>query len=156
MTSNLKEFKIRRATADKLLKGLTERIAEYNDNPYKPYYVKRAVVFGSYVNNPGREMLSDLDIGINLDLRYDDDALTEILIRSDCLDILSRHPSYDGRWGKPLYPILLSYRGAVRFLRNRSPYISIHKIGSDSTIFSGVTKEIDIGAVNRNVFGVPS
>lgn len=150
MTSNSKEFKIHRATADKLLKGLTERIAEHNDNPYKPYFVERAVVFGSYVNDPGREMLSDLDIGLKLGYRYEGDFSDRVMY-SDYQDILTRCPSYAGMGEEPMYIWELTFQETLRFLRNRSHYISVHLIGQDEAIFSGVTKEIEVGTINRTI-----
>lgn len=149
MTSASKEFKMHRSTADRLLKGLTERIAIYNDNPWKPYVVERAVVFGSYVNAPEREMLSDLDIGIKLTDRYEGE-IGNIAFKLEYDEILERCPSYRHRLEMPVAMWGLTYDDALRYLRNRSHYISFHPIGEDAAIFSNVTQEIDVGEIDRS------
>ena len=149
MTSASKEFKMHRSTADRLLKGLTERIAIYNDNPWKPYVVERAVVFGSYVNAPEKEMLSDLDIGIKLTDRYEGE-ICKIAFELEYDEILERCPSYRHRLEMPVAMWGLTYDEALRYLRNRSHYISFHPIGEDAAIFSDVTREIDVGEIDRS------
>ena len=149
MTSASKEFMMHRSTADRLLKGLTERIAIYNDNPWKPYFVERAVVFGSFVNAPEREMLSDLDIGFKLTGRYKG-KISRVAFELEYDEILERCPSYRHRLEMPVAMWRLTYDDALRYLRNRSHYISFHPIGEDEAIFMDVTQEIDVGEIDRS------
>ena len=70
MTSSRKDIRIKRSTADKLLDGVKERILLANANDSFCYRIKRAVVFGSYVNDPDKDTLGDLDIGIEFEAKY--------------------------------------------------------------------------------------
>ena len=71
MTSASKEFKMHRSTADRLRKGVEERIRSYNADNRRSLCVTGAVIFGSYVNDPGKEMLSDLDVGLEMGNRFE-------------------------------------------------------------------------------------
>ena len=57
-----------RATAKRYLDATLERIKQYNTDADNPLYVKKAVVFGSYINSD-KEMLSDLDIALAWEIR---------------------------------------------------------------------------------------
>ncbi len=87
MTSKSKQFKIHRATAKNLLDGVIHRIQDYNHIPCYPYCIPRAVVFGSYVNDPQKEMLSDLDIGLEVKTRHDDSKIRDYAFESLYEDI---------------------------------------------------------------------
>lgn len=75
MTSASKEFKMHRSTADRLRKEVEERIRSFNADNRRTLCVTRAVIFGSYVNDPGKEMLSDLDVGLEMGNRFEPDFL---------------------------------------------------------------------------------
>ncbi len=77
MTSNNKDRKMTRAKADELLGKVRKNIIECNKQPHLVFCVKRAVVFGSYVNNPEAEKISDLDIGLDFGYRYEDSKVRE-------------------------------------------------------------------------------
>ena len=149
MTCDRKDLKMHRKTADRLLRELTERIAVYNDNPWKPYAITRAVVFGSYVNNPERELLSDLDIGVQLDPRYQG-KISKTAFELEYEEILERCPSYRHRWEYPHCLLSVTYYDAIIYLRKRSGYISIHDIDSDKAIFTKRIQEIDVGEIDRS------
>lgn len=70
MTVKNKNVKMHRATATKYVKETIKRIREYNNNLTNPLFVKKAVVFGSYVNTD-KEMLSDVDIALDWGIRKD-------------------------------------------------------------------------------------
>ena len=68
MTVRNKNVKMHRATATEYVKKAIARIREYNKDPTNPLFVKKAVVFGSYINTD-KEMLSDVDIALAWGIR---------------------------------------------------------------------------------------
>ena len=134
MTSNRKDRKMKRSTADRLLEEIQERILEVNENPDYCYRVTEALVFGSYVNDPGREMLSDLDIAIRLEAKYPRDS-PQFKARQD----LAKTNDY-------LLMLVWQQEEIYRFIRNRNGYISIHKLGAfpeeDEIILSDKTMQL--------------
>lgn len=56
---------IHRATAEKKLNGLLERVAQVNYDPYFLYSVKQVKVFGSYLDD-SKDRLGDIDVVIEL------------------------------------------------------------------------------------------
>ena len=151
MTSKSKDNKMHRATADKLKRELTERIVSYNANEDNPIVINRAVIFGSYVNNPEREMLSDLDVGIEYGPRYEGEKQKKIV--DDSFEYITMiAPSYERKFSNPLFG---KWDAARRFmaigLRGGSHYISIHRINEDAAIFDKKVEEIDVGEIVRSV-----
>ena len=116
MTSNNKNKKMKRETADKLLEGVKERIYKVNHNPSYCYSITEAKVFGSYVNSD-KDMLSDLDIAIRLEPKYGRDSQEFRDKREECLS-MDYLIYYD--WPR---------QDVLRFIRNRHPYISVHVLG---------------------------
>ena len=70
MTVKNKNVKMHRTTAKRYLDTTLERIKQYNAEDDNPLYIKKAVVFGSYINSD-KEMLSDLDIALLWSIRQD-------------------------------------------------------------------------------------
>ena len=66
MTSNRKDVRMKRKKADELLEGMKHRIFEVNSDDRFICKITRAVVFGSYVNDPEKDTLGDLDIALNI------------------------------------------------------------------------------------------
>lgn len=58
----------KRETADKALKNVLEKIEDANKNKEFIYFVKKAVLFGSYINS-NKEKIGDLDIALYLELK---------------------------------------------------------------------------------------
>ena len=133
MTSSRKDVRIKRETADRLLSGLRERILQANANESFCYRIKRAVVFGSYVNDPNREALGDLDIGILFEAKY---PFNSEEFRNKERECKSSDWFKAMAWPK---------EEVVRYLRNRSGYISIHDIETDhEAIFSKNIIELEV------------
>ncbi len=59
---------IRRQTAEKILEDFIGRIHELNSSPHYLYYVRRALLFGSYLSD--KERLGDIDIIVEIKCRY--------------------------------------------------------------------------------------
>jgi len=144
VTSNRKDVRIKRSTADKLLEGLTERALQINKDPYYLYKVSRLVVFGSYVNDPEMDTLGDLDIGFLLEPKHSG-QMQESLERK-------RSKSAPGYldWMTAMF---WSQEEVLRRLRNRSAYISLHRIGGpeDEAIFSKSVMEIPLSVKARKL-----
>lgn len=137
MTSTRKDVRMKRSTADRLLKGVQERILEVNRNPDFCYYVREAVVFGSYVNAPEKDMLGDLDIALDLVPRYDKNGPE--MQRKMCE--YSGHGSFLDYLDWPLAEVL-------KYIRNKSGYISLDGLHmydeEDAIIFSGKTMNLEV------------
>lgn len=119
---------MKRSTADRLLEGLKERILAVNEDDRFVYKVQRAVVFGSYVNNPEMDMLGDLDIGYELEPRE-----SEHDKHLEKLHAKQQECNTDDWWTALWWP----QNEVIRFIRNRSGYISLHPIHVDhEAIFS--------------------
>ena len=128
MTVNDKGRTMKRSTADRLLDGVRERIIQANRNEDFACRVERAVVFGSYVNEPDRDRIGDLDIAIRLVDRYPKGEMN--IVRQRKIREAPGHMDtiYAMSW----------YREEVyRFIRNRSPYIQILDMDLDAeAVFS--------------------
>ena len=126
MTSDRKDIRLKRSTADRLLDGVKERIIEVNMSDRFVYGVNRAVVFGSYVNSD-INMLGDLDIGVELKSKYEGEE-HKLMCDKKCEE--SKLPGIIGWLCWPTEEV-------YRYIKNRSAYISIHNIQNDSeAIFS--------------------
>ena len=133
MTSSRKDIRIRRSTADRLLDGVKERILLANADECFCYRIKRAVVFGSYVNDPEKDTLGDLDIGIEFEAKYPQNSPE---YQSKMYECNTSDWLVAAAWPK---------NEVIRFLRNRSGYISIHDIDYDSeAIFSSDIIELEV------------
>lgn len=58
----------KRETADKVLKNVLDKIKEVNKDKDFIYYIKKAIIFGSYINS-NNEKIGDLDIALYLELK---------------------------------------------------------------------------------------
>lgn len=54
---------ITRVTAERHLKAVIQRVADYNADPKYLFYIEQIIVFGSYLN-PDVSLLGDIDIAI--------------------------------------------------------------------------------------------
>lgn len=136
MTSRRKDVRIRRSTADRMVKELQERILEINSDDRYAYKVGRAVIFGSYVNSDC-DTLGDIDVGYLLEKRFSDRARHDSLVES----IRRNHRCSD--W---LLRLAWPMEEVIRRIRNRSGYISLHPIGTkeDEAIFSKEWMELEV------------
>lgn len=149
MTSASKEFKMHRSTADRLRKGVEERIRSFNADNRRTMCVTRAVIFGSYVNDPGKEMLSDLDVGLEIENRFTGE------IHRRCADeerIRTRRamPSVGDDF---VVYMAVPENNLMKHIRNRSKYISLHLMceTENKAIFSKEVLELDVGDIDRTV-----
>lgn len=120
MTSNRKDVRMKRSTADRLLEGVKERISEVNNNDNFLYKVTYAVVFGSYVN-AGRDMIGDLDIALRVEPKGEGDGF-----KKKCEQKERECKSSD--W---LMCMAWPREEVLRYIKNKSGYISIHNYDHD-------------------------
>ena len=147
MTSVSKEFKMHRSTADRLRKGVEERIRSFNADNRRSLCVTGAVIFGSYVNDPGKEMLSDLDVGLEMGNRFEGEA------HRRCADeerIRTRRATPSVADDFMVY-MAIPENNLLKHIRNRSKYISLHPMSEteNKAIFSKDVLELDVGDINR-------
>lgn len=128
MTVGNKAFAMKRSTADRLMEGIRERIILANlDNGFA-CRVERAVVFGSYVNEPERDRIGDLDLAVRLVDRYPKERMREV-----CMEKFREAPGHMDE-----VSVMFWYREEVyRFIRNRSPFIQIMDLNCNAeAVFS--------------------
>lgn len=137
MTSKSKDRKMKRTTADRLFEGVKERIKEINTDQSYCYRITDAIVFGSYINAPEKDMISDLDIAIRLERRYAPDSPEYKAKQNECT---SRDFLVQANWPK---------EEVIKHVNGGSHYISVHTLGRDSEqdaiILSDQHERIDVG-----------
>lgn len=134
--SNENVTRIKRETADRLLKEAVVRIGEVNADDQYALVVSRAVVFGSYVNNPEYETFGDVDIGLQFSPRYSDPVKHKIKLEA------RRAMCTKGDW---LYQLCWPQEEMCIRIMNRNPYIALCLMGSqDEAIFSKKIMELPL------------
>ena len=129
-----RKIKLKRSTADGYVEDIRRRIHEVNSDDSFCYRITRAVIFGSYVNEPEKTMLGDLDVALKLEPRYEGPEMEEH--EKAARDTCPETYGYMEWLGWPREVVL-------RYVRNRRAYVSIHRIGhDDEAIFSKKWVEI--------------
>lgn len=106
---------ISRATAEVLLKGVLERVAEINSSPAFIHFVDRVSVFGSYLSEASE--LGDIDLIV------EDSFKSEL---GDQWEVTEEHARRSGRQFRYWLDAGMYPRLQIEMkLRNRSPYIDI-------------------------------
>lgn len=134
MTSNRKDIKMRRETADRHLREVACRIREVNSDQRYCYSITEAYVFGSFVNTDD-ELISDLDIAVRLEPRCEIHSERYRHKQSEC--------PFSGDYMWLVWP----REEVLRFIRHSSSYVSIHVLGDpeqDALIFSDKVMEIGV------------
>jgi predicted nucleotidyltransferase len=103
-----------------LLQEFLQRVEKINSSDDYAYYIKQVILFGSYLSdNP---TLGDIDLSLVLEFRDDD-----LEKRSKHLDERTDLAEKQGRYFKGfLESLAWPYEEVIRFLKNRSPSISLH------------------------------
>lgn len=99
-----------------LLDGVIERAEAYNADPAKPFWIDRISVFGSFLDEAASDF-GDLDLHVTLTDRPSDDLAKA---RRDYARASGR------RFSSFLDELFWARTDALRTLKNRSGYISIH------------------------------
>ena len=127
---------LRRATADRYVKEITERVKEVNAGDRFSYRIDRAVIFGSYVNEPAKDPIGDLDVALELVPRYEGE---ERMRREEAARQRCPPSASEFLW------LIWPYEEVLRYVRNRRGQISLHSISHDAeAVFSKGWLELDI------------
>jgi predicted nucleotidyltransferase len=116
--------RLKKQTAVKYLNGVIERIGEVNRDDSFNYMIARAVVFGSFANNPEYEDFGDLDIGFSMRPKWDGEAQIK---RNHAKQLECSSSDWFCYIAWPTEEVL-------RHIKNRSGYISLHSIEGDSSV----------------------
>jgi predicted nucleotidyltransferase len=124
-----------RKKANELLLKIKERIAEVNANDDRfSYMVERAVLFGSFVNSD-RELLGDIDIALHVIQKPHIDWDT-------CLSQRSSRGSF-------LQDLYRPYTDVLKFIKGRSPLISLTVIEKQEAVVFGESHVFIVGAMKE-------
>ena len=138
MTSENKECKMKRKTAERHLQKVKEAMQRVNQDDYFAMAVKRMVVFGSFVNDPDKDMISDLDIAVELCPKW---PFKDVQMYAQMLQGLQCNRNY----GELHMMGLASIEEAYRELRHGSGYVSIHNLKIDGeAVFSQEWMEVEV------------
>jgi hypothetical protein len=123
---------IKRATADRLLRELLERVEEINNGECYLYVVEYVGVFGSYLSDSAT--INDLDIAYTLKRRHEDSELFMKRIAAKvrkAKEAGRRFPSYLDELAWPELEVL-------RTLKGRSTAISLHSTDDEILLHTTV------------------
>ena len=142
MTSKNKNVKMTRAKADKLVEEVRRRIIEVNRDENFCVMITEARIFGSYVNAPEKDRLSDLDVALRVKYKYSNTDPRMIASRERCPEYMCKGDA--GLLNRHAWP----KEEAMRYIRKRNPYISLNSRIDDPDerkyIFDGPTMVLDL------------
>ena len=128
MTVSNKSKRMKRSTAERLLRELTGRVESIQDDDSLAYRVSDLVLFGSYLSD--REDLGDLDVAVNIVRRFEGDE--QLCIEEERREVTC--PKSADFVLRLFWPNEEIYR----MIRNRSAWIQLTSIERDQeVIFSG-------------------
>lgn len=128
--------RMNRSKAEQVFKDLLERAKEVNENDFYIYRIRGLFLFGSYLN-PDANDYGDIDIAYELERKIPEER--EFLdARQKIIDnAIENGKVFDSIVDELFYPETL----VLRFLKNRSPYISLHR-AEELTELSAAYKQI--------------
>ena len=132
-----KRLNLKRSTAERLLREITERARAINRRSDLPLRISRMVVFGSYVNSQ-KERLGDLDMMVWLD-KVGDQAIHASL-RQDRINLRDSISPFRTIFQRYAWPELEMFQ----MLRGRSVGLSIHTDAEEDLLKPGEFIQIDL------------
>lgn len=118
-----------KAKADKVFNEFMKRVSEINEDESSIYRVSKLCLFGSYLN-PEAEDYGDIDIAYELEHKISDDKRF-----SEASQRIIANAKADGKvFSSILDEICYPEDLVLRYLKNRSPYISLHRIKDIETL----------------------
>lgn len=121
---------IRRATADRLLSDLLERITELNKDDHFLGRVRKVIVFGSYIGDA--DPIGDIDVAVEI-VRRDPDFEKHALANNRRV---TEEVAAGRRFSNIIEQAFWWQREAMFFLRNRKRALSLQDYSSISDIVS--------------------
>lgn len=116
---------ISRAKADVLFEKFMLRVKEVNKNPQYLYKISRVDLFGSYITNA--ETINDIDIGYKLEKKGRDRDKWRVKDRQQVRK--ARHSGVN--FNSFMDDLFYTRRIVQKYLKSRSPYISLHDLDDD-------------------------
>lgn len=121
--------RIDKAKADKIFNGFMKRVAEINEDESYIYSVSKLCLFGSYLN-PEAEDYGDIDIACELEHKISDDKRFSEASQRIIANAIADGKVFSSVLDEVCYPEDL----VLRHLKNRSPYISLHRMKDIETL----------------------
>lgn len=118
-----------KAKADKVFNEFMKRVSEINEDESSIYRVSKLYLFGSYLN-PEAEDYGDIDIAYELEHKINDDK--KFLEASQ--RIIDNAKAYGKVFSSFLDEVCYPENLILRYLKNRSPYISLHRMEDIKTL----------------------
>lgn len=128
--------RMNKAKADKIFNGFMKRVAEINEDENCIYRVSRLILFGSYLN-PAADDYGDIDIAYELERKINDDKRFSEESQRIIANAIADGKVFSSIIEEVCYPSDI----VLRYLKNRSPYISLHRV-EDIEIISAPHKQI--------------
>lgn len=125
-----------KAKADKIFNEFMKRVAEINEDENYVYQVSKLFLFGSYLN-PEADDYGDIDIAYELERKINDDKRFLEASQRIIANAILEGKVFSSIIDEVCYPEDL----VLRYLKNRSSYISLHSMKDIETI-SGPYKQI--------------
>ena len=116
---------ISRAKADALFDSFMQRVKEVNKNPQYLYKISRVDLFGSYITNA--ETVNDIDIGYKLEKKGRDRDKWRVKDRQQVRKAIHSGVNFNSFMDDLFY----TRRIVQKYLKSRSPYISLHDLDED-------------------------
>ena len=128
--------RMNKAKVDRIFSEFMKRVERVNEDDTFIYRISKLILFGSYLN-PAAVDYGDIDIAYELERKIiDNDKFQEI---NQCIiDDAKRNGKY---FSSMVDELFYTYDQVLYYLKNRSPYISLHRI-EDIEILSAPHKQI--------------
>ena len=121
--------RMNKAKADKIFNEFMKRVAEINEDEKYIYQVSKLYLFGSYLN-PVADDYGDIDIAYELEHKISDDhSFSEAKQR-----IIDNAKAYGKVFSSIVEEVCYTSNLVLRYLKNRSPYISLHRMEDIKTL----------------------
>lgn len=118
-----------KAKADKIFNEFMKRVAEINEDESYIFRISKLCLFGSYLNSEAEDY-GDIDIAYELEHKISDDERF-----SEASQRIIANAKADGKvFSSILDEICYPEDLVLRYLKNRSPYISLHRIKDIETL----------------------
>lgn len=127
---------IQRAKADALFESFMLRVKELNKNPKYLYKISRIELFGSY--NTNTETVNDIDIGYRLEKKGKDRKKWREKDRRQVRMAKNAGVNFNSFMAELFY----TRKVALKYLKSRSPYLSLHDLDDDGIFEIIETKQV--------------
>lgn len=125
-----------KAKADKIFNEFMKRVAEINEDESYIFRISKLCLFGSYLNQDANDY-GDIDIAYELEHKISDDHR----FAEACQRIINNAKTAGKVFSSIVEEVCYPSNLVLRYLKNRSPYISLHRMEDIKTL-SALHKQI--------------